>query len=461
MKKVLFLTAVAVAMTACSNDVDLGLKDANKQNADNAIGFQVLNKNMSRAISALEDKGHYNFGVWAYKNTDQTHDIMANYLVGYFGTNKGYLYDSNKQTTHGGTPDNYTDALSLWSYEGLGTYQYVNTTDDNYYRSDATDKFYLSNLDNQYLRYWDKTSENTEFFAYAPYINSASASGRVSFAKTNGTGGTMTFPAGSIKDGYNDESKYEYLCAYKNVAKTNYGNDVDLNFEHLNARVRIVFYEDIKGYDVKLINLHTNAGIIAVPATKEDASDNYSYATKKLAKTAEAKVTLGSTITFAVPKATSFYVQPSPANIDADIKNAALAFDIPSATLSEDRATAVGSGEISNYYSPDTYYAIPNTGACGLTFRVSFQLTSTTHEVINVYNAGVFVEATHCKWEAGKNYTYVFKITKNTNGTTDSTQNKPTVDPNPGSKALFPIVFDGITVTDWVVPGVESEHDIN
>ena len=49
MKKSIFLAVAAVAMTACSNDVDLGMKDANKQNADNAIGFQVLNKNMSRA----------------------------------------------------------------------------------------------------------------------------------------------------------------------------------------------------------------------------------------------------------------------------------------------------------------------------------------------------------------------------------------------------------------------------
>lgn len=458
MKKSIFLAVAAVAMTACSNDVDLGMKDANKQTADNAIGFQVHNKNMSRAN--LEDAKHYNFGVWAYKNTDQSHDIMANYLVGYFGTDKGYKYDSNKQTTHGGTTGNYTDALSLWSYEALGTSQYVNT-DNNYYLSDGTDDFYMSNLPTQYLRYWDLSSANTEFFAYAPYINSASASGRVSFAKTNGTGGTMTFPAGSIKDGYNDESKYEYLCAYKNVAKANYGNDVALNFEHLNARVRIVFYEDIQGYDVKLINLHTNAGIIAVPATR-GASDNYSYATGKLAKTAKAEVTLGPKIKFAVPTATTSYVQPSPANIDENIKDAALAFTVPTATkLSEDRATAVGTGEISEYYSPDTYYAIPNNGDCGLTFRVSFQLTSTTHEVINVYNAGVFVKATHCKWKAGKNYTYVFKITKNTNGTTDSGENNPTVNPNPGSKALFPIVFDGITVTDWVVPGDESNHDHN
>ena len=455
MKKSIFLAVAAVAMTACSNDVDLGMKDANKQTADNAIGFQVLNKNMSRATSALEEKGHYNFGVWAYKNTDPTNNIMANYLVGYFGTNVGYNHEATTNDTYGSSSSN-TDQISLWGYMGLGTSQYnwaTNSSSQNFYTNSQTD--YMSNWTKQFLRYWDLSSANTEFFAYAPYIHGSLTP---TFAIADKK---LSFPAGSIKDGYNDESKYEYLCAYKNVAKANYGNDVALNFEHLNARVRIVFYEDIQGYDVKLINLHTNAGIIAVPATKDDASDNYSYATGKLAKTASAVVTLGSTISFAVPTGNVFYAQPSGAAINENIKNAALAFDIPSATLSENRATAVGTGEISEYYSPDTYYAIPNNGACGLTFRVSFQLTSTTHEVINVYNAGVFVPATHCKWDAGKNYTYVFKITKNTNGTTDSEQNNPTVDPDPGSKALFPIVFDGITVTDWVVPGEESDHDHN
>ena len=468
MKKVLFLTAVAVAMSACSNDVDLGMKDANKQNADNAIGFQVLNKNMSRATtSALEEKGHYNFGVWAYKNTDQTNDIMANYLVGYFGNDAnpvGYSHTGTNNTTWGAGSSNLTDHYSFWGYEGLGNTQYnwtKNTGSQQYYLSvdDGTYKYenYKSNKDKQYLRYFDKSSANTEFFAYAPYIYGALTPTFTIADKK------LSFPDRSIKDGYNDASLFEYLCAYTNVAKADYENDVALNFEHLNARVRIVFYEDIQGYDVKLINLHTNAGIIAVPATK-DASDNYSYATGKLAKTAKAEVTLGPTIKFAVQAGKTFYVQPSPASIDADIKNAALAFDIPTASkLSEDRATAVGTGEISQYYSPDTYYAIPNTGACGLTFRVSFQLTSTTHEVINVYDAGVFVPATNCKWDAGKNYTYVFKITKNTNGTTDSEKNNPTVNPNPGSKALFPIVFDGITVTDWEIPGEESnlDHNIN
>ena len=172
MKKSIFLAVAAVAMTACSNDVDLGMKDANKQTADNAIGFEVRNSNMSRGTQGLEATGHYNFGVWAYKDLDPTHAIMANYLVGYFGDNVGYKR-SDKQTTYG-TEASLVDLKSRWAYEGLGTSEYdhaSNSVGEKYYRNTDTDKFYMSNWSVQYLRYWDYSSQWTKFFAYAPYIN--------------------------------------------------------------------------------------------------------------------------------------------------------------------------------------------------------------------------------------------------------------------------------------------------
>ena len=136
-----------------------------------------------------------------------------------------------------------------------------------------------------------------------------------------------------------------------------------------------------------------------------------------------------------------------------------MVFKTPTAAnLSEDRTTAVNGHVPNEYYSATTYYGIPRDGSCGLTFRVSFQLTSTTGEVIKVSNAGVHVDAASCVWEAGKNYTYVFKITKKATGTTGPTT--PTVDPNPGEQALYPIVFDGITVEDWT-PNIDIDKDIN
>lgn len=451
MKKLFILAAAALMFTACSKDSEV--VPSQEKNDNTAIGFQVLNKNMSRATS-MESNGHYNFGVWAYKNTDATHPIMANYLVGYFGTNVGYSKDGAKNSTYG-TSGDYTDLISLWGYEGLGSSEYdwtSNGAGENYYLS--TNTTYMSNNDKQYLRYFDYSSNNTEFFAYAPYINSATP------ATFNLNTKTISFPDGTMKAGYDDTSLYEYLCAYANIVNSgnNYKNDVKLEFKHMNSRIRIVFYEDIAGYDVKMIDLDANAGIIAVPTTFTSPS-TYTYATT-LAKEASAIAKLGATIDFSTkPTGTAFYTGAAGDAIDATIGNKALVFKTPTADkLSEDRATAVNSHVPNAYYSATTYYGIPHDSSCGLTFRVSFQLKSTTDEVINVYNAGVHVDAANCVWEAGKNYTYVFKITKNATGSTGT--NDPKVDPNPGNQALYPIVFDGITVEDWA-NAADIDKDIN
>lgn len=447
MKKLFILAAAALMFTACSKDSEV--VPSGEKNDNTAIGFQVLNKNMSRATS-MESNGHYNFGVWAYKDTDPTHPIMANYLVGYFGTNVGYSKDGAKNSTYGPSGD-YTDHHSLWGYEGLGNTEYEwisNTGDQKYYLS--TNDLYKSNNKVQYLRYFDYSSTNTEFFAYAPYIYNTTTPATFDLSTK-----TITFPTGTMKAGYDDTSLYEYLCAYANITKTAYKEDVKLEFKHMNSRIRIVFYEDIAGYDVKMIDLNANAGIIAVPTTFT-SPDSYTYATT-LAKEASATAKLDATIDFsAKPNGTAFYEGAAGDAIDGHIGDKALVFKTPTADkLLEDRTTAVNGHVPNEYYSATTYYGIPHDISCGLTFRVSFQLTSTTHEVIKVYNAGVHVDAASCVWEAGKNYTYVFKITKNATGSTDDSTT-PSVDPKPGDKALYPIVFDGITVSDW-----ENATDIN
>ena len=453
MKKLFILAAAALMFTACSKDSEV--VPSQEKNDNTAIGFQVLNKNMSRA-TAMENAGHYNFGVWAYKNTDNSHPIMANYLVGFFGTNVGYSKDGADNSTHGGSNTrDYTDALSWWGYEGLGNTEYnwtSNTGDQKYYLS--SNDLYKSNNKVQHLRYFDYSSTNTEFFAYAPYIYNTTTPATFDLSTK-----TITFPLGTMKAGYDDTSLYEYLCAYANIPNTAYNKDVQLKFEHMNSRIRIVFYEDIAGYDVKMIDLDADAGIIAVP-TKFTSPSTYEYSST-LAKEASATAKLDATIDFsAKPNGTAFYTGTAGDAIDADIKDKALVFKTPTAAkLSEDKDAAVNSHTPNEYYSATTYYGIPHDSSCGLTFRVSFQLTSTTGEVIKVYNAGVHVDASSCIWEAGKNYTYVFKITKNANGSTDDSTT-PTVDPKPGDKALYPIVFDGITVEDWE-NATDIEKDIN
>ena len=179
-------------------------------------------------------------------------------------------------------------------------------------------------------------------------------------------------------------------------------------------------------------------------------------------------MTAGSTVTFsetpssniaiAIPTAPTYYSGAANDGIDGStINDKALVFKAPTANKLESTKNAALADKPASW-SETVYYGIPHDSSCGLTFRVSFKLTSTTGETINVYNAGVHVDATNCVWVAGKRYTYVFKITKNANGNTGT--NNPTVDPNPGTGALYPIVFDGIQVEDWT-DATETEHNIN
>lgn len=445
MKKVLLLVAVTAAMTACTSDVDLGMQQANKENADNAIGFQVLNKNMSRA--ALEDEGHYNFGVWAYKSTDQKNNIMANYLVGYFGTDKGY--QKFDETTTGGMTSSDKRA-SKWGYEGLGTAQYgaSHTFTPGYYNP-TNNSDYMSNLEYQYLRYWDYSSAHTNFYAYAPYIKSATP-----VTYSNGDH-TMTFPMGSIKDGVNDVTKYEYMYAAAKVENTNYNKAVQLQFKRLNAKVNIAFYEDIAGYDVILDKLvDGTVDISAAPAKESESTLVYSDG---LRKTAGAKVEFtGSNYTEA--KVTNDYTGST-----VYTEGQYLKFALPAtkAAIATSRADALNAKKATSY-SKTTYYAIPkeNTNKCGLTFHVSFTLKSDTGETIKVQDARVYVPAANCKWEANKKYTYVFRITKDVTGTTGTTTPHPGA-PGIGEKALYPIVFDGITVVDWTDGESGNDHNLN
>ena len=450
MKKSIFLAVAAVAMTACSNDVDLGMKDANKQTADNAIGFEILNKNMSRADpEKLENAGHYNFGVWAYKSTDATHDIMANYLVGYFGSGVGYQQFNDRTTDDGKTSSDLSN--SEWAYEGLGYGQYVadasHTFTPGYYNpTDNPD--YMSNIKFQYVRYWDYSASETNFFAYAPYIKGSNTVTYVHADKK------MTFPNGSIKDGYDDRDKYEYMYAAKQIVRTNYGKAVQLGFKRINAKVNIGFYEDIPGYKVTLNNLVNDyTPISAAPAKQNGENHEYSNGLYKSA---------GATITFSGSNLETGALTHTWGS-DVYTSGQYLSFKLPetSGFIAEAKSDITGSKK-STSYSQTTYYAIPKetTNECGLTFHVSFTLTSTTGETIAVKDARVFVPASKCKWEANTAYTYIFRITKDATGSTDQSTIPVPGDPEINDKALHPIVFDDVTVEGWT-DAADSEHDIN
>ena len=303
----------------------------------------------------------------------------------------------------------------------------------------------MSNVANQYLKYWDKSSQSVEFYAYAPYIN-GTATATIDYSSK-----TITIPIEGIEDGYDDKSKHEYMFAYNIVNNSQYGSQVQLNFKRVSACLNIKFYEDVKGYKVDILNLmeNGNSGVAAAPAKAVVGSDNtttYQYGT--LYHKGGAEIDFSDTnplLTVTGNPAETF-------NRDAQDH---IKFAIPTETLPEVKTDAKASAT--------NYYVIPandDNTQTGLTFHVTYKLTSEdTDETIIVRNATVHVKYDYCKWQPNYVYTYIFRITKSSTGSTGSPVIDPS-DPSVGEQALYPIIFDDCTVEDWQ-NATETETPVN
>lgn len=429
MKKSLLILGTVIALASCAKVNPVTPVEGI---ADGPVGFVLTNQNMTKAAT-LQQTGIYNFGVFAYKSTEPTYNLMENYLVGYMdATNKqGYYMTPDNQTTLG-DPESAQNGKSQWAYEKMGYTEYDYTGAEGYYTKD--NKRYMSNVDKQYLRYWDKSADYTMFYAYTPYQN-ASFTELPKVTYNNGTK-TMTIPGGTIHDGYNNPTDNEFMFASAKVAKANYGQDVPLAFKHLVAKCNIKFWEDIDGYSVRILNLSNSyGGVYAVPAIK---SETGVYSKGTYYKTSGADIVFD-----ADGNGTVSQTNAVAHDVTSDAKEA-LQFAAPV-------ANAIGTTRESASASATTYYAIPKAEATGgFTFHVSYELTSTTGERITVHNATVHVPADMCAWKSNKHYTYIFKITKNSNGTTDNPGTIDPLDPDvSGELALLPIIFDDCTVENW------------
>ncbi len=508
-KSNLFAIAVAALLVSCSSD-DLVNDAVEKKVREVPIGFSVQKQNITRANTALEALNHYNFGVWAWKvsgkNSLADQEVMANYLVGWSGTvdSKKKGYDPTNATTYATTAGTTADHTSPWFYEKLGTAEYTYTGTDDYYKWDGTngDTNYMSANTNQYLRYWDLAYTNTNFYCYAPYNKNVT----FAFDNNNHTG-TMTFPAtGAIRDGYQEPQNSAYATFDRSLSEFMYAcvqatnsslADVTIPFKHMGAQLFIRFYEDIPGYKVEIINLNGDNGTTATGLSGDILKGIQATPSIKTAGTPDTYAagtyytTQGATVTFPEADGTATYV----AKWDGSTTNnntTPLMFKIPQAGLSTATDAPanltdftglnsithkvikekVTSGTQEYSYSPTIYYPVaqPTTSTTGFTFHVSYRVIAEDNkEVVTVHNATVFVPATVvdgtattyiAAWQPNTKYTYTFKITRGSTGTTNpETEIDPTNPTTSTEKALYPIVFDFATIEDYTVN--VSEYEIS
>lgn len=495
-KNCLLAFAIAGVLVGCSED-ELVSENVSNLAREIPIEFSVEKENVTRAAN-LETVKHYNFGVWAWKvsgkNGQADMEVMNNYLVGWSNeTNLGYSV--NGATTYAQTTTDQSDHVSPWFYEKLGTSEYQYDGTDGFYKKDQTN--YMSKNAYQYLRYWDLAYTNTNFYCYAPYNK------EVTFTKGEKTGSSiMTFGANVIRDGYDEPRNSDYKDFDRSLSEYMYAGvqsanaelkDVHVPFKHMGAQLFIRFYEDVPGYKVEIIDLEADHGTLASDvisgdgtkgiqlAPSEKATDSYKkakYYTNQGAEVSFLESTAAATYTakwdksnqtetplmFQIPTTGKTTATDAPANLTE--------YDGLNGTKHNIIAEKLTTGTGQEYsYSPTIYYAVaqPAESKTGFNFHISYRIIAEDNkEVITVHNATVYVpykeDGENGKfitvWQPNTKYTYTFKITKNSTGTTNPDTEIDPTDPTPsGVKALYPIVFDQATIEDYTPVENETTHN--
>lgn len=489
----IIITLILTALfAACTSDSIID-NSGNQQATQDAVVFNMKVGNSTRTSTPAYIADHYEFGVFAgFGETQAESDKMMfnDYLVAY-GENPLYSTIHNTQTYGNQNPNgSITDertGRSSWFYQGLST-------------SDGTHTAYNIPDYSQVLKYWDKSKATTYFYAYAPYthttenysahnplkvtyasdaltFNSLSIfytspedGSQISTANTAAADATKTSPlyTGSTYDkemvNYN-----EAIYAYAPISKAAYGSDVPLNFQHLNAKIMIKFYTDLSD-PVVITDLVPNAiaqGTQEPPAVKNPAFSipaakgiQFTPATSAQTEYKKGDTYKQQTVEGSLPKydqqttlkVSGFHYVTRVNRTQVYQVNTNFIFKAPTGQLPTVKTDALP--------SPTTLYYLPfnEAGERGFTMHLSYTVNGTQY-----YDARLFITDDQATWEAGKAYTYIFKITEGGNGVTDpgnvrdeyypeggSTQ-QPWVDPrDPRIKdaQYLPIILDGVVVDD-------------
>lgn len=415
-KKYIFLAASALALASCSSDDFVGTEGGNVENgANKAINFGGETGKITRAGQKIDQDAAKALGshfvVFGDKTTGSTtHTVYDHYDVKWIGK------DAATQSNQKG-----------WEYVGL-------TPNKN---------SSLANGATQTIKYWDYSASEYNFAAFSmgeltsttennPYENQVGnnetsiASGKVKISqiKQNATEYTIEGSAEDIAKLYISDrvtAKPEGTTPY-----IKYQNAVQFNFRALKSQVRMGIFEIIPGYSVKDVKFYSSN--TTTPATETPSL----YATTNSIPAGEGK----ATITFG--NNTTDY---NKAKVAWEALNNKQYIEFKALSLKEaESKEAAGEtyiGRTASTASLPTEYTpvIPSTGIGALTLKVDYTLVSTdgSNEEIKVTGATATVPSEYTQWQPNYSYTYIFKISDKTNGSTGD-----------GPAGLYPIVFDAI-----------------
>lgn len=441
------LAAVAgIVLASCSNDDFIGGSDVAQRNASNGeITFASGMGAITRA------------------------DIVGADAATLLGSKFIVLGVKGDGTAAGMTPV-FQNYLVQWKANSAGTSE-SNTHDWEYAGITAVAPSSIAG-NTQTIKYWDYGTASYDFAAFSTGTSEMIASGTpaagqvlVSAIEYNGTNGK-----GYTLKGSSDDLAKCYIADMVTVENANYQKTVQMKFRSMGTKVRMAIYETVPGYAIKDVKFYTDDTTpITTGASSTDATLIGANAFKTNGKYTVTYPTIGLS-----NKGKSDY---NKAHVTLDASAEATSnFGFGTLNYVAGEGSALSGSSIylgrtlnnASYAGTSTYYktVLPNEEGTSLELRIDYTLVSIdgSNEEIKVHGAKAFVPSTYTKWLPNYAYTYVFKISDNTNGVT-----------NPSDlthEGLYPITFDAVvvdseentqsTITTVTLPSVttyQKDHD--
>ena len=420
MNKFFIAAASTLALASCSSDDFLGEIQGNEQNAaTSAINFGGDTGKITRATES---------GVTAAGLLDNNFVV-----VGFKGNktdaanNETYAFDHYNV--------NFKDGSAFSTESNRAGWEYVNQKMDVKGVTPAGPL--AQNASQQTIKYWDHSCASYDFIAFSMGKGAASKYAtptHVDKANLDKAAYTLTGNVNTLSECY--------ISDMKTVTEPNYNKtSVSMSFRHLASKVRMALFEIVPGYVISDVEFYTdatgtttdtngtligkfnNSGTLTVyfPTTGTD------HATKKDYNKAHVKFTASTTA-----GETGVLNHKGFGAVKYNNQNEGTIL-AGSTYLSQNAADPS--------YCGDGYQnVLPSEGApSAITLRINYKLTSVdgSKETINVKGATATVPAEYTEWKSGYAYTYIFKISQDTNGSTGGT-----------STGLTAISFDAVVVDD-------------
>lgn len=394
-KQLLLATVSALLLAGCSSDGYIGDPLATQTSGEITFSQTVPNVTRASGTSADAAKLGNNFVVYGFK-MDNTATEAVN------GSTDKKVFDLYNVKYTSGTANSTLSNTNNWEYVGYTSVGGAAQT----------------------IKYWDFNSK---------YVFSAISCGAgVTFTKitdaatiagttVNDKGWQLTVPAGTtLSNLYASDRKA--MTKSLSGGKYSFGT-VDFTFYSLASQIRFAMYETVPGYSVKIDKVYYNS-------TNSTTYFGVDGTFKGI--TGSGNTTLNIIYDGSNRPVLSY---------DNESTTTYMAFgaNLLSATALGTASNAATYDQADGSYSlilPYESKAETTPAENILSLKLDYTLTSTdgSGEEIKVYGATATVPTAYTQWKNNYAYTYMFKISDNTSGSTGGDPNDP--------KGLYPVTFD-------------------